>query len=72
MGDTLPRPTNRSWVLEDPLVNPPPLNVDLLVVTSGGVLTTGPWRDDYLAWGLRPVIPASVKQRLGSTYGSGR
>lgn len=72
MGDYLPRPTNRSWVLEDPKVNPPPLNVDLLVVTSGGVLTTGPWRDDYLAWGLRPVLPASVKLRMESDYGRSR
>jgi len=64
MGDTLPRPTNKDWVLFDPHTNPPPLNVDLLVVTSGGILTTGPWRDDHIAWGLRPVLPPSVKERL--------
>lgn len=64
MGDTLPRPTNKDWVLFDPLNNPPPRGVDLLVVTSGGVLTTGPWRDDYVAWGFRPVLPPSVKARL--------
>jgi hypothetical protein len=64
MGDTLPRPTNPTWVLEDPLLSPPPRNVDLLVVTGGGIFTTGPWRDDYIAWGLRPVLPQSVKTRL--------
>jgi hypothetical protein len=64
MGETLPRPTNRDWVLYDPLNTPPPLSVDLLVVTAGGVLTTGPWRDEYIAWGLRPVLPLSVKERL--------
>lgn len=64
MGDTLPRPTDKSWVLRDPFEAPPPPGVDLLVVTGGGVLTTGPWRDDYIAWGFRPVLPDSVKKRL--------
>lgn len=64
MGETLPRPTNKDWVLFDPLITPPPPGVDLLVVTSGGILTTGPWRDGYIAWGLRPVLPPSVKERL--------
>lgn len=64
MADTLPRPTNPEWVLFDPQITPPPSNVDLCVVTSGGVFTTGPWRDDYIAWGLRPVLPESVKKRF--------
>ncbi len=64
MGDTLPRPTNPAWVLNDPYFDPPPLGVDLLIVTQGGIFTTGPWKGEYLAWGLRPVLPKTVKDRL--------
>lgn len=64
MGDTLPRPTDPSWTLKDPHIEIPPTGVDLQVVTSGGILTTGPWRDDYIAWGFRPKLPQSVKDRI--------
>jgi len=64
MGDALPRSTRDVCELQDPQLNPPPRNEDLIVVTNGGRLTTGPWRDEYIAWGYFPKLPATVKERL--------
>lgn len=59
-----PHPTNRSWVLFDPLEHPPPLGEPLLLINDGGVLILGPWYEGALAWGRKPIIPATVKARL--------
>lgn len=67
MDDARPRFTQPVCKLQDPLSNPPPANVDLVVVTAGGRLTTGPWREDYIAWGYYPQLPATVKQRMRET-----
>lgn len=56
--------TRPDWVLEDPLLSPPPRGVELLVLTDGGVLIKSVWRDDYLAWSYKPKVPQSVKDRI--------
>lgn len=56
-------PTNKEWELYDPLEHTPPTGSSLLVITEGGTLTVGPWRSSYLAWGYKPTIPQSVKDR---------
>lgn len=56
-------PTNRDWVLFDPLLKAPPVGETLLLINEGGTLVPGPWHDGCLAWGYKPVIPASVKAR---------
>ena len=56
-------PTNRDWVLFDPLLVKPPIGEVLLLINEGGTLITGPWAEGCLAWGKKPIIPASVKAR---------
>lgn len=56
-------PVNRAWELFDPLVTKPPAGENLLLINQGGTLVTGPWHEGCLAWGYKPVIPASVKAR---------
>lgn len=63
MTDNL-HPTNRDWCLFDPEVHKPPVGVNLLLINEGGVLIIGPWYKGALAWGYKPIIPASVKARL--------
>lgn len=60
-------PTNPEWVLFDPLLVPPPRGEELLLINEGGVLIKGQWTDDCIAWGHKPKIPASVKERLSNT-----
>lgn len=57
-------PTNQDWELFDPEVSPPPLHVSLLVLNEGGVLLISPWYEGALAWGYKPGIPKSVKERM--------
>lgn len=58
-------PTNKAWVMSDPLVEPPPNNgEELLVIQQGGVLIKSPWVVGYLAWAYHPSIPDSVKKRM--------
>lgn len=57
-------PTNREWSLFDPDVHPPPSGVNLLLINEGGVLIQGHWYSGALAWGFKPIIPATVKARL--------
>lgn len=68
MADPL-HPTNEEWELFDPLVNPPPLGVSLLVITEGGVLIISNWYNGAIAWGYKPKIPKSVKERQSAVYG---
>lgn len=49
--------------LFDPLTNPPPGGVTLLVINPGGVLIKSTWFDGAMAWGYLPQIPMSVKLR---------
>lgn len=72
MSDPL-RPTNPEWVLFDPIDKdspdyrePPSSGEDLLLVSEGGILNTGPWRPGALAWGYRPKLPPSVKARISA------
>ena len=58
-------PTNKTWVLFDPLVEEPPNTGEILLcINEGGVLIQSQWRDGYLAWGYKPTIPQSVKDRV--------
>jgi hypothetical protein len=57
-------PTNPAWELFDPIVNKPPKGENLLLLNEGGVLITGKWYIGALAWGRKPSIPQSVKDRL--------
>lgn len=61
-------PTNPAWELFDPLVNKPPKGVDLLLINNGGVLVIGKWYIGALAWGRKPGIPQSVKDRLNKKH----
>jgi len=56
----------------DPVKEPPPRGVKLLMLTSGGVAVFGEWRTDsnYVAWSLLPRKPteknnADTKQVQG-------
>jgi hypothetical protein len=60
----LNHPTNPRWVLFDPKEFPAPRGADLLLINEGGVLIRGQWYEGALAWGYKPVIPATVKARL--------
>lgn len=62
MSDPL-HPTSQEWTLFDPEIDIPPQNVNLLLVTEGGVLVTGPWYDGCVAWGYKPKLPESVKTK---------
>ena len=57
-------PTNGEWELFDPQIYEPPTGVNLLLVNEGGVLIQGPWYKGALAWGYKPVLPKSVKDKL--------
>lgn len=56
-------PTAASTTLFDPDVSPPPLGVNLLLINEGGVLVVGPWYKGAQAWGYKPRIPQSVKDK---------
>lgn len=56
-------PTNQSWELFDPMINPPPKGKSLLLINEGGVLIIGQWYTGAMAWGYKPTIPDTVKQR---------
>lgn len=60
-------PVNHKWELFDPLVMEPPRGVQLLLINAGGVLILGPWHPGCLAWGYKPGIPKSVKERISPT-----
>lgn len=57
-------PTNGEWELFDPLIKAPPLGANLLLINEGGTLIVGPWYQGAQAWGFKPKLPASVKQRI--------
>lgn len=57
-------PTNAEWVLEDPVLNPAPKGVILILVNEGGSLITGQWYEGAIAWGFKPKVPETVKARL--------
>lgn len=63
MTTTPKPPTAPVTELFDPLINPPPAGVTLLVINDGGVLIKSPWYDGAMAWGYLPQIPMSVKLR---------
>lgn len=56
-------PTAQVTELYDPEIHPPPRNKHLLLINPGGVLIIGFWFDGCLAWGFKPRIPQSVKDR---------
>lgn len=62
MADPL-NPTAPVTELFDPLLHPPPRGASLLLINEGGVLVIGQWYDGALAWGYKPKIPQSVKDR---------
>jgi hypothetical protein len=64
--DDLTHPTNKDWQLFDPKINPPPKDKSLLVINEGGVLIISMWYEGALAWGFKPKIPKSVKERLSN------
>lgn len=55
---------------QDPLTDSPPIGVDLLLLTCGGVLVRGQWKpgNAYLAWCPLPKTPAWLKARLSEAY----
>lgn len=53
----------------DPVDNPPPLGVSLLVLNQGGVLLISQWYPGALAWAYKPKVPLSVKQRHAPQQG---
>lgn len=62
MADHL-HPTHPDYEMFDPQVDAPPLGVQLIIATTGGTCTTGPWTDGCIAWTYKPRIPQSVKDR---------
>ena len=57
-------PTNQTWKLFDPAIYPPPKGVSLLLINNGGVLIVGQWYEGALAWGYKPSIPQTVKDKI--------
>lgn len=49
----------------DPEVDPPPTG-NILLLTRGGVLVSGRWRDDggFVAWAPKPKVPEAIKRKL--------
>jgi hypothetical protein len=47
----------------DPVVEPPPRGVKLLVLTSGGVTVIGDWvtNSNFVAWSPMPKRPGSAR-----------
>lgn len=56
--------TDSRYVMIDPLVEPPPTGVDLLVLSPGGITGKSKWYEGAMAWFPLPVVPQSVKDRL--------
>lgn len=56
-------PTNQDWELFDPEIHPPPKGRSLLLINKGGVLMVGQWDPNCIAWGYKPRIPQSVKDK---------
>ena len=57
-------PTNKKWELSDPEIHTPPKGKSLLLLNEGETLIIGTWYTGALAWGYKPTIPQSVKDRL--------
>ena len=57
-------PTNPEWILFDPEEVKPGANEEVLLVNEGGSLKVGKWYEGAIAWGYKPKIPQSVKDRL--------
>lgn len=55
--------TNKEVEMYDPVLFPPPLGEDLLLINPGGVLIKGKWTPDCQCWMHYPKIPQSVKAR---------
>ena len=52
----------------DPRMDPPPIGAKLVAYTRGGVVVTGPWHPEYLAWHPLLRTPAWLRQRLSDAY----
>ena len=55
--------TTDQLYFRDPDIDPPPRNVNMLLLNPGGVLIVGQWSDDCLAWCPKPKIPKSLKEK---------
>lgn len=62
MSDPL-HPTAQVTELFDPAVHTPPRGVNLLLINEGGCLIVGPWYEGAKAWGYKPRVPQSVKDK---------
>ena len=62
-------PTNGEWELFDPMTREAPRGAELLILNEGGVLILCPWYDGAMAWGFKPKIPQSVKDRMSRRGG---
>ena len=56
--------TTDQLYFRDPDIDPPPRNVNMLLLNPGGVLIIGPWTDTCLGWCPKPKIPRSLKDKL--------
>lgn len=56
--------TTDQLYFRDPAVEPPPKNVNMLLLNPGGVLIVGTWSYDCLAWCPKPKIPKSLKEKI--------
>jgi len=61
-------PTNETWELFDPEIYSPPRGVNLLMINPGGVLIVGTWIESSVAWGFKPRIPQTVKDRMEAKW----
>lgn len=54
----------------DPEVNVPPRGCDVLILSKGGVLIRGHWRNDqgHLAWSPLPKKPKWLQDKLRAAY----
>ena len=64
MSDPLQLTTDQIY-FRDPDIDPPPRNVNMILLNEGGVLIVGPWSKGCMGWCPKPKIPESVKKKLG-------
>lgn len=54
----------------DPDIHPPPLGVQMWVMTSGGIAIRATWKQgsDFVAWYPLPKTPQWLKDKLSNAY----
>jgi hypothetical protein len=68
MNDHMKVATSTECEFRDPTKDKPPEGTKLSILTVGGVLVHGVWRDNagYVAWAPVPKMPVWLKEKLST------